>query len=188
MNKPNIRFRKEREDINTAIENAYSQRPVKNCYQRWLPVALAALLVITLSLAPRVTKAAPDAGLPVGLWSTVVHAPDDSFSFKAFELWGGDGTFIGSGQIDLTPEALGSSAWGVWSHVGPRQFRVIARFWTYDASANPTGFATVDFTFTLSRDGRTYRGEGTLQFFDNDGNPLTPPIPTLDDGTRIASP
>ena len=188
MNKPNIHFRKEREDMNTAIENAYNQRRGKNCYRRWLPIARAALLVITLSLVPHVTKAGSDNGSPAGLWSTVVHAPDNSFSFNAFELWGGGGTFIGSGQTDLTPAALESSAWGVWSKIGPRQFRVTARFWTYDASANPTGFATVDFTFTLSSDGTTYHGEGPLQFFDNNGNPLGPPIPTFDDGTRIASP
>jgi len=188
MNKPNIRFRKKREDMNTAIENAYSQRPGKNCYQRWLPIARAALLVITLNLVAGVIKAAPDNGGPAGLWSTIVHAPDNSFSFPAFELWGGGGTFIGSGQPDLTPAALGSSAWGVWTKIGPRQFRVIARFWTYDPSANPTGFATLDFTFTLSRDGKTYHGQGPTQFFDNDGNPLGPPIPTLDDGTLIASP
>jgi hypothetical protein len=174
--------------MNTAIENAYSQRPGRNCYQHWLPIAWAALLVITLSLVPSVTKAVPDDASPAGLWSTVVHAPDNSFSFKAFELWGRDGTWIGSGQIDLTPAALESSAWGVWRHVGPRQFHMILRVWTYDPSANPTGFATGDFTYTLSRDGRTYRGEGTLQYFDNDGSPLGPPIPTLDDGTRIASP
>ena len=174
--------------MNTAIENAYSQRPEKNRYQPWLAIARAALLVITLSLVPRVTKAVPDDGRPAGLWSDVVHAPDNSFSFKAFELWGRDGTWIGSGQIDLTPAALESSAWAVWRHVGPRQFRLIARVWTYDPSANPTGFGTVDMIFTLSRDGRTYHGEGITQFFDNDGNPVTPPIPTLDEGTRIASP
>ena len=173
--------------MNTAVENAYSQRLGKNCYQRWLPIARAALLVITLSFVPRVTKAALDDGGPAGLWSTVVHAPDNSFSFPAFELWG-SGTWIGSGQPDLTPAALESSAWGVWTKIGPRQFRLIARGWTYDPNANPTGFVTVDLTYTLSRDGTTYHGEGPLQFFDNDGNPLSPPIPTLDDGTRIASP
>jgi len=160
--------------------------------KRWLAVALAALLVVTLSLASRVTRAAAegeeDRNDIVGLWSTVVHAPDNSFSFNAFEQWGGGGTFIGSGQTDLTPAALESSAWGVWKRVGPRKFRVIARFWTYDPSANPTGFATIDFTFTLSKDGKTYHGEGPTQFFDNNGNPLGPPSPTLDDGTRIASP
>ena len=188
MNKSNIRFRKQRENVSTAIGNAYSRIQGKNCYQRWLPIARAALLVITLSLVPRVAKAKPDDGSPAGLWSDVVHAVDGSFSFNAFELWGSDGMWIGSGQTDLTPAALTSSGWGVWSHVGPRQFEQIARAWTYDSSANPTGFVTVDFIFTLSRDGRTYHGAGPLQFFDNDGNPLGPPIPTLDDGTRIASP
>ena len=174
--------------MNTAIENAYSQRPGKNCYQRWLPIARAALLVIMLTLVPSVTKAAPDDGSPAGLWSDVVHAPDNSFSFKAFELWGGDGTWIGSGQIDLTPAALESSAWGVWKKIGPLQFQVILRVWTYDSSANPTGFGTGDFIYTLSTDGMTYHGEGSLQYFDNNGNPLGPPIPTIDDARRIASP
>lgn len=174
--------------MNTAIENAYSHRSEKSYHQSWLPILRVWLLIITLSLAPHVTKAAPDGDHPAGLWSTVVHAPDGSFSFPALELWGDGGTFIGSGQPDLTPAALESSAWGTWKKVGPRQFRMIARVWTYDPDANPTGFLTVDFTYTLSRDGTTYHAEGPLQFFDNDGNPLGPPIPTLDDGTRIASP
>jgi hypothetical protein len=45
-----------------------------------------------------------------GLWQTVVSAADNSFPpFKAFELYG-PGTWIGSGQPDMTPAALESSA------------------------------------------------------------------------------
>jgi hypothetical protein len=77
--------------MNIAIENAYSHRRGKNCYQRWLAIARATLLVITLSLIPSVTKAEPNNGSPAGLWSTVVHAADDSFSFKAFDLWAAAG-------------------------------------------------------------------------------------------------
>jgi|ERR1700687_5795022 len=57
-----------------------------------------------------------------------------------------------------------------------------------DLSANPTGFGTVDQTNTLSEDGKTYHGEGPLQFFDNDGNPLGPATTLFDDGKRITFP
>jgi hypothetical protein len=120
-----------------------------------------------------------------GLWSTVVSAPDNSFPpFKAFEVYGA-GTWTGSGQTDLTPAALASTAWGTWKRVGHRKFRVIGRYWTYDPNENPTGFGAVDFTLTLSKDGKTYHGEGPTQFFDNNGKSLGPPSTTFDDGTRI---
>ncbi len=127
----------------------------------------------------------------VGLWRrrTVVSAPDNSFPpFGAFELWGGGGTFSGSGQPDLTPAALASTAWGAWKRVGERKVRVVGRFWTYNPDATPSRFASIDFTVTLSKDGKTYHGEGPIQFFDNNGNPLGPPTTTFDDGTRITFP
>jgi hypothetical protein len=130
-----------------------------------------------------------DADAIVGLWLSVVSAPDNSFPpFKAFELYGGGGTWSGSGQPDLTPAALSSTAWGIWKRVGERKFRLVARFWTYNPDATPSGFAAVDVTVALSKDGKTYHGEGPLQFFDNSGNPLGPPSTAFDDGTRITFP
>jgi hypothetical protein len=130
-----------------------------------------------------------DADEIVGLWRTVVSSPDNSFPpFGAFELWGGRGTFSGSGQTDLTPAALASTAWGTWKRVGERKLHLVARFWTYNADATPSGFAALDSVFTLSKDGKTYHGEGSTQFFDNDGNPLGLPSATFDDGTRITFP
>jgi len=121
-----------------------------------------------------------------GLWATVVSAPNNSFpAFKAIELWG-DGTFIGSGNTDLTLTALSSSAWGRWTKIKDRTFHMIARFWTYNSNATPSGFATVDFTYTLSADGKHYHGAGPMQFFDTAGNSLGPPTTTFDDGVRIA--
>ncbi|SPF39414.1 exported hypothetical protein [Candidatus Sulfopaludibacter sp. SbA4] len=127
-----------------------------------------------------------DQGDIQGLWASVVSAQNNSFpAFKAIELWG-DGTFIGSGNTDLTPAALSSSAWGRWTKTGPGKFHMIARFWTYDSKANPTGYVTVDFTYTLTADGKRYHGVGPMQSFDNNGNSLGPPTTTFDDGVRIA--
>jgi hypothetical protein len=106
----------------------------------------------------------------------------------AIELYGGGGIWISSGQTDLTPAALASSLWAIFKRVGPRNFRGIGRFWTYDPSGNPTGFGTVDQTTTVSEDGKTYHGEGPPQFFDNAGNPLGPATTIFDDGKRITFP
>ena len=120
-----------------------------------------------------------------GLWASVVSAADSFPAFKAFELYG-NGLWIGSGQTDLTPAALASALWAVYRRVGPNTFHGVGRFWNYDASANPTGFASVDQITTVSKDGKSYHGEATLQFFDNDGNPLGPPTVIYDNGTRVA--
>ncbi len=85
-----------------------------------------------------------------GLWLDVISAADNppSFpAFRAFELYGA-GTYIGSGQPDLQPGSLSSSAWGIWERTGPRKFRLTARFWTYDTAANPTGFAAASAQIT----------------------------------------
>jgi hypothetical protein len=122
----------------------------------------------------------------VGLWHTVVSAQDNSFpAFQAFELYGA-GFWIGSGQTDLQPANLSSSAWGIWRRAGHASFRVVGRFWTYDAHTNPTGYSAVDFTVTVSQDGNAYTGAGTLEFFDSKGTSLGPPTAIRDNGTRIS--
>lgn len=120
-----------------------------------------------------------------GLWQTVISAADNTFpAFRAFELYG-PGTYIGSGQPDLQPGSLSSSAWGIWERTGPRRFRLTARYWTYDTSANPSGFGAATTQITLSKDGNTYTSKGPLQFFDNHGNPIPPVFPILLNATRI---
>jgi len=149
----------------------------------------ASAALATLGTPAQAAAKDADANAIVGLWAANISSPDGSFpSFPAFETWGpgNPGIWLGSGQPDLTPAALGSTGWGIWRRIGPRKYREIARFWTYDPNANPTGFATLDFTFTLSEDGNSYHGEGFTQFFDTNGNSLGPPSATLDDGTRIA--
>jgi len=123
----------------------------------------------------------------VGLWRGVISAQDNSFPpFDTFELYGG-GLWISSGQNDLTPASLSSTLWGTFKRIDTRKFRGIGRFWLYDPSANSVGYATLDQITTVSENGKTYHGEGPLQFFDNNGNPLGPSTTISDDGTRIAS-
>jgi len=121
-----------------------------------------------------------------GLWLGIISASDGSFPpFDVFDLFGG-GVYISSGQNDLSPASLSSAAWQTYKRVGPEEFQAVGRFWTYDTNGNNTGFGAVSVKFTVSKDGKTYHGEGPLQFFDNNGNSLGPPITIFDDGTRIA--
>jgi hypothetical protein len=144
-------------------------------------------VIATLATPARADDTDSDKNGIVGLWGVVVSAADNSFpAFPAFESWGGGGTWTGSGQPDLTPAALGSTGWGAWKLVKDGKFHMIGRFWTYSPAAVPTGFATLDFVYTLSGDGNHYRGTGPTQFFDTSGNPYAPPTPTIDTGTRIA--
>lgn len=65
-------------------------------------------------------------------------------------------------------------------------FNLSGRFWTYDPSANPTGFATVTQVAVVSKDGKSYHAEGYAQFFDLNSNPLGPSTLQYDDGNRLA--
>jgi len=123
-----------------------------------------------------------------GLWQGVVSSPANLFPpFKTFELYGA-GLWIASGQTDLTHAAMDSSLWGTFKKVGPGTFRAVGRFWTYDPQANPTGFGAVDEIITVSQDGRAYRGEGPVQYFDTNCNSLGPAVMTVDNGQRISIP
>ena len=123
-----------------------------------------------------------------GVWMSVVSAADKSFpSFAAIEVYG-ERIWLGSGQGDLTPAALASTLWGVFRRIGRRKYRGSGRFWTYDPAANPTGLAAVDMITTVSEDGKAYHGVGSMQLFDNNGNPLGPATPINDDGVRVSFP
>jgi len=124
-------------------------------------------------------------GAEAALWGTVVSSPGLP-SFQALETFGGGGVWTGSGQTDLTPAALASTAWGVWTSLGNHKFKVIARFWIYTPTAVPVGYAAINFTYTLSADGKHYAGVGTTSSFDTNNNPLGPPAVTYDNGVRIA--
>jgi hypothetical protein len=159
----------------------------RNMLKRAGIVLGASGVLATLAIPAGATSEDHDVVEIVGLWQGVVSAQDKSFPpFMTFELYGG--IWISSGQTDLTPAVLASSLWGTFKRVGHRKFRGIGRFWTYDPTANPTGFGAVDQTTTVSEDGKTYHGKGSLQFFDNNGNSLGPPTTILDKGTRITIP
>jgi hypothetical protein len=123
-----------------------------------------------------------------GLWQGVVSGPGFP-PFETFELYGGT-IWISSGQTDLTPAAMDSSLWSTFKQIGPRAYRGIGRFWTYNwngsAGASPNGYGAYVQTTILSQDGNAYSGQGPLQFYDNNGRPVGAPVVITDQGVRIA--
>jgi hypothetical protein len=120
-----------------------------------------------------------------GLWHDVISAADNSFPpFQTFELYSG-GIWIGSGNTDLTPASLDSSAWGIWERLAPHSFRATGRFWTYKPNGTPSGFGVVSYTLTVSDDGSAFRGQGPQQFFDTKGQALGAPATLLFRATRV---
>jgi hypothetical protein len=139
----------------------------------------------TLALPGAALAANPGPVDLAGLWHDVISAADNSFApFEVLELYGG-GIWIGSGNADLSPASLSSSAWGIWERTGSHSFRVTGRWWTYKPNGTPTGFGTVSWTLTVSEDGNAYHGHGPVQFFDTKGKSLGAPTTQLLNATRI---
>ncbi|HVO59936.1 MAG TPA: hypothetical protein VMT53_03320 [Terriglobales bacterium] len=140
------------------------------------------------ALAALGTPAKADAGADdiAGLWAGVVSFPGNlPPPFNTIIMTDGR-IWTDSGQTDLTSAALDSTLWGAVKKIGHRQYHVVGRYWTYDPSANPTGYGTVDEIVTLSADGNSYHADFMGQFFDVNGNPLGPPSPGFEDAKRIA--
>jgi hypothetical protein len=147
----------------------------------------AAAAAGALAAFPAAAAAENDPNDPTGLWGGVVSASDNSFPpFNVWSLWGA-GILIASGNQDLTPAGLSSSALATWKKISPGMFRSIQRVWVYSAPpAAPAGSLGVNLTFTLHFDGKTMHGVGTVQFYDTTGTPQGPPTPITTDATRIA--
>jgi hypothetical protein len=138
---------------------------------------------LALPGAALATNAGPDE--LAGLWHDVLSAADNSFPpFQTFEIYSG-GLWIGSGNTDLSPASLDSSAWGICERVSSRTFRATGRFWTYKPNGTPSGFGVVSYTLTVSKDGNAFHGEGPLHYFDPKGKSLGSPTTLLLNATRI---
>ena len=83
--------------------------------------------------------------------------------------WHSDGTEFDN--VDLPP-TVGNICQGVWESKG-RKVTEHHFGWTFDTSANPTGYFTLEQNVKLSKDGQTYSGPFDQKYYDNDGNLLT---------------
>lgn len=112
-----------------------------------------------------------------GVWSARVDITDCGsgnplgLSFDAMSLFGGDGSFHDTNANTLTPR---SNAFGYWQRVKGNNYRFAFRVFHFDLAGTYLGYQVVRHDAVLARDGRSYRSEGTAEFFNPDGTPRPP--------------
>ena len=108
---------------------------------------------------------AEDAAAIVGFWDLKFIAGGMVVD-EGFDQWHSDGTEFDN--VDFPP-TTGNICEGVWDSKG----RKVAEHhlgWTFDTSANPTGYFTLEQNVKLSKDGQSYSGPFDQKFYDTDGN------------------
>jgi len=104
-------------------------------------------------------------GSILGLWHVTYLFSDGTLNFQSFKFWHPDGTeWESSSASPLT----GNVCVGVWKETYGGKVRLHHVGWTYVAGTL-TGTLTIDEVNTVARDGRTYTGTYTVNFYDLNG-------------------
>lgn len=124
------------------------------------------------SLEASLLLASDDEDGIVGMWKADFTAkgnasiPDGTPIDSAFVVWHADKSEI---MNSSRPPQDGNFCMGVWERVGPSKYKVNHFFQGNDTSGNRE-FAHIAETVWLSRDGKSYTGNFTLDFYDASGN------------------
>ena len=86
----------------------------------------------------------------------------------AFEAFHSDGTEM---LNDVTPPAEGNVCLGVYVQTDRTTYKLTHPSWSFDASGNLTGTAMISETITMTNADK-FTGSYTLNYFDNDSNPV----------------
>jgi hypothetical protein len=71
---------------------------------------------------------------------------------------------------DAQAPATGNVCLGIWRQTGVRTFAVTHPGWNFDVNGTLTGSFVAGEAIALARDGRTYRGSISFEFFDVSGS------------------
>jgi len=114
-----------------------------------------------------------------GVWNVKVSLTDcasgNAFGapFDAMAVFDGDGAFHDTNANNPTV-MVRSDAFGYWKHVRGNRYRFAFRVFNFDMAGMYLGYQVVRHKVFLAADGRTYRSEGTADFFNPDGTPRPP--------------
>ncbi|SPF56486.1 exported hypothetical protein [Candidatus Sulfopaludibacter sp. SbA4] len=133
--------------------------------------------------APKPDAEAHDVNPPTlaGLWMKTYTLQGQVID-QGFDTFNADGNEM---IVDISPPASDNVCTGVWAQTGTFTYTLYHISWTFDMNGNLTGTAVFKETMTLSRDGNSYTGTGTVEFFDNNGNLLETDGPAQITATRI---
>ena len=65
---------------------------------------------------------------------------------------------------------LRSDHFGTWRHIRGHKYKFAFKFFRFDAAGTPLGSQIVRHTVVLAGNGKSYKSEGTAEFYDTDGN------------------
>lgn len=107
-----------------------------------------------------------------GVWNakvniTVCATGATITTFDALGLFAGDGTFADTNSVN---PILRSSAFGNWKHIRGRNYKFAFRSFRFDTMGTYLGSQIVRHNVVLSSNGKSYKSEGTAEFYDTDGN------------------
>lgn len=134
---------------------------------------LASTFVVSFFSSSSYSQAASNRTI-VGSWLldvtlTSTHPP---FSFQSLETYDAGGGLVTTDQISFDPQGLASPGHGTWVSRGGGKFATTWLSFVFDAKGNPTGWAKVQETITVSADGNTFSGSGVFTRYDAHGKPV----------------
>ena len=86
---------------------------------------------------------------------------------SAFETFMADGNEL---MVDTTPPSLGNVCNGVWARTGSRTYKVKHPSFLFNADGTVSGTAIFRTELRLSRNGNSFTGQTTIDFYDVPGN------------------
>jgi hypothetical protein len=98
----------------------------------------------------------------VGLWKVTFFFGGPVVD-QAFEVFHNDGTEL---MNDTAPPASGNVCVGVWASTDGRTVKLNHPSWTFDASGNLNGTATIKTSITLDHNGNSFTGTFTVDVFN----------------------
>jgi hypothetical protein len=141
----------------------------------------AILATILLAAAAPVANGSENPDPIEGVWlvkvaltncATGEALPFPGAKLDAMAMFAEGGTFH---DTNMNPSLARSAGFGTWQHVRDRIYRFAFRFFNLDSTGTlPTGSTIVRHRVVLSPDGKSYRSQGTAEFYDVSGVRMLP--------------
>lgn len=105
----------------------------------------------------------------VGLWKVDVLFGGQVVD-QEFDQWFSDGLEL---MVDTSAPATENVCQGVWKQIAPRCYQLTHPSWLFDGpSGVVTNIVVIRETVTVSANGKTFSGKGSIDLLDLDGNLL----------------
>lgn len=171
-----------------AITILFSSRMQAQCFARIGNISdiLAASKPGALPAPARLTKATANSDMAanpsvVGLWHVHYVGPAmPGGDQEAYQIFNTGGTEVHNPNTPTDGVCLGA-----WNQTA-QTVSLTHRVWLYDPTGTFVGVGHLNATIVVGDRGTTQTGDFTLQIFDLEGNPISPPFPGTLSGERIS--